>query len=251
MLSAPEARRPFSVTNQTRESAATALGKWKRDARRYLKDVPQNDWEWLALGQHHGLSTRLLDWTSNPLAATFFALSEPLDQDAAIYMLNCEQQVDTNQNVEEFQGFAKYVPPLIADRIIQQDALFSVSAPPFDDIRSCPMKGAKLITVVVPVTSREAILRKVVSFGVDRSSLFPDLDGAASHINWIIDNPALVARSKSGYHEEMKQHPSSVGDAIEEGFASLDRTRAEVDAGLSSLKSSLETLGIGNATEAD
>lgn len=104
------------------------LEHFKRRSNMFVK--AKNDFEWLALAQHHGLPTRLLDWTSNPLVACFFATNTNLNNTARIYCLdNCENEYLNYENENspfDVNRIKILHSPIVTNRIEIQKGLFSI-----------------------------------------------------------------------------------------------------------------------------
>src|ERR1035437_1548345 len=107
------------------------LNVWRQQAIAFDPNLPANDWECMAVAQHHGLATRLLDWTWNPLVAAYFAAASPLNADGALYCYLPQLFIDIQTaKLESMDRVAAYRPRALAVRLVRQAGFFTYHPKP-------------------------------------------------------------------------------------------------------------------------
>lgn len=176
---------------------------WRRQAHAY-GEVPENDWEALAVAAHYGLATRLLDWTTNPLVALFFAASACPESDGAVCCYLPSRYVDERTaTVDGTTIVAAYRPRAIKSRILNQGSFFTYHPAPAIPLEAGPksdgLKGLDLSRIILPAATKSIFLKTLDAYGIREVTLFPDLDGLSRTINR--ETARMVAR-RSALAEE-------------------------------------------------
>ena len=155
---------------------------FKAQARPHLQRIPSSELEWLVVAQHHGLPTRLLDWTLNPLVGLFFAVRSPSPLDGALYVYDRDSFTTVEDiNLADLKEVQAFFPPHEVGRVVAQQSMFTVHP---DTQRT--LKDRSIVKAIVPADSKAHFLTKLVRYGVHDATVFPDLDGLARYIRLVV-----------------------------------------------------------------
>jgi hypothetical protein len=210
-------RSDFIQLHKTIEAGFVA--EFQRGARNYLQkdDLPEHLIEWLALMQHHGAPTRLLDFTKSPFIAAYFAFEQCYLYEhsfTAIWAINVqflktkafeelkgefgEEFKKSNNLITEYlfekifhQNDKSIIFPVEPFRMnrrysLQQSIFVStgISSVPF--MNQLDFLGSEIskavIKIELPAALHKEVLRDLQRMNLNRASLFPDLDGYAASL---------------------------------------------------------------------
>lgn len=176
-------RHPFN-----RKNDKVTFDYFKRNAIPFLKNKPNNNWDWLTVAQHYGVPTRLLDWTTNPMVAAFFAVADDNDSDAAIFRFH-HKEIVLSENIDPFmfKKVAVYRPSAYSERVIRQKGYFTIHPDPNVSFVKSPPKGM-LEKIVIEKKYRKTMKAELRHYGFTHFEIFGDIEGLASYINWRLLN---------------------------------------------------------------
>jgi hypothetical protein len=153
---------------------------FKTSGKALLQKDPQSELEWLVIAQHHGLPTRLLDWSLSPLVACFFSVQSLSKDDGAIYIYDPKSfKKEENIELEKLDEIVTFIPSHTSPRVTAQSGIFTVHPTDCMDLDK-----SKVTKLIIPADQKPKLLERLVQYGIHHGTIFPDLDGLARYLKY-------------------------------------------------------------------
>jgi len=162
------------------------LQEFKRRAIPFLTSIPRSELEWLCVAQHYGVPTCLLDWTTNPLVALFFACESKPDLGGAVYVRHQSSWLNEAHNDDPFRRPDKILaiqPDHSDKRFVNQEGVFTIHPDP-----RVPVDDDMTRKVVFDAEAKDQMQWQLAKFGIRASVIYPGLDGVAKDVRAICES---------------------------------------------------------------
>jgi hypothetical protein len=184
------------------------ITRFKQNALALLSSRPESEWEWLFVMRHHGVPTRLLDWSENPLVGLYFAVHGKPNLDGSLWNLLpielnrlanitpphpseipglgdntvLDNYLPTRLAAEQSSNLspAAAIAPRNTRRMQAQQGVFTITHRTQTAIEAVG-DGSHVWRLLIPANAKKRIQSELSALNINRLSLFPELDHVAAH----------------------------------------------------------------------
>ncbi len=175
----------LTVSDGLLEIEEDILQKLKLYGYPIFKDDVQNYSDWILHAQHYGLPSRLLDFTTNPLKALYFAVEASPNADGIVW--GVDEYGDAEFPSLDIVSAEFYRPTHINSRITAQESVFAVFPLHRNTLEMEPLKkylhpNTPIVKIKIPAKCKPEIKSELSILGINKMTMYPGIEGVVEKV---------------------------------------------------------------------